>query len=169
MSSSSSSAKAAQEQAEWEQIRREVGSELAALEREIQSSGVSKPAVTPSYSAAADIGKTAASNFTAWRSNTAEPVAAAPAPKKKICCACPETRSLPSLRTIGLSQRAALPHKLRLPCPACTFQTCTSLRAIQLSVLRKPRDECVMMKGEENCAEFIEAHKKCLRAEGFNV
>jgi len=48
-----------------------------------------------------------------------------PAPPKRICCACPETR--------------------------------------------KPRDECVTHHGEENCTQFIEAHKACLRAEGFNV
>mgnify|MGYP002261644103 CR=1 FL=1 len=34
---------------------------------------------------------------------------------------------------------------------------------------RKDRDECVMHKGEEGCEEFIEAHKMCLRAEGFKV
>ena len=34
---------------------------------------------------------------------------------------------------------------------------------------RKPRDECTMMYGEEKCAAQIEAHKACLRAEGFNV
>jgi len=46
-------------------------------------------------------------------------------PKKKICCACPETKTA--------------------------------------------RDECIMVNGEEKCAELIEAHKKCLRAEGFDV
>ena len=34
---------------------------------------------------------------------------------------------------------------------------------------RKIRDECVMHNGEEQCAVQIEAHKKCLRAEGFKV
>lgn len=46
-------------------------------------------------------------------------------PKKKICCACPETKKL--------------------------------------------RDECVVENGEDACGKLIEAHKKCLRAEGFNV
>ena len=46
-------------------------------------------------------------------------------PKKKICCACPETKKL--------------------------------------------RDECIVEHGEESCAKWIEAHRKCLRAEGFNV
>jgi len=34
---------------------------------------------------------------------------------------------------------------------------------------RKPRDTCVVEKGEEHCAEYIEAHKACLRSKGFNV
>ena len=31
------------------------------------------------------------------------------------------------------------------------------------------RDECVITHGEDNCAKQIEAHKACLRAEGFTV
>ncbi|AQK55859.1 Cytochrome c oxidase copper chaperone [Zea mays] len=46
-------------------------------------------------------------------------------PKKKICCACPDTKRL--------------------------------------------RDECVVEHGEPACTKWIEAHKRCLRAEGFNV
>ena len=46
-------------------------------------------------------------------------------PKKKICCAFPETKKL--------------------------------------------RDECIVEHGEEACAKWIEAHRMCLRAEGFNV
>ncbi|KAG0479484.1 hypothetical protein HPP92_010342 [Vanilla planifolia] len=46
-------------------------------------------------------------------------------PKKKICCACPETKRL--------------------------------------------RDECIVEHGESACTKWIEAHKQCLRAEGFNV
>ncbi|GMY31835.1 cytochrome c oxidase copper chaperone 1-like [Fagus crenata] len=46
-------------------------------------------------------------------------------PKKKICCACPDTKKL--------------------------------------------RDECIVEHGEEACAKWIEAHRTCLRAEGFNV
>ena len=34
---------------------------------------------------------------------------------------------------------------------------------------RKDRDECVVKNGEENCSKYIEAHKVCLRAEGFTV
>eukprot|EP00215_Chloropicon_roscoffensis_P002902 CAMPEP_0198470724 /NCGR_PEP_ID=MMETSP1456-20131121/18859_1 /TAXON_ID=1461544 ORGANISM="Unidentified sp., Strain RCC1871" /NCGR_SAMPLE_ID=MMETSP1456 /ASSEMBLY_ACC=CAM_ASM_001119 /LENGTH=65 /DNA_ID=CAMNT_0044197237 /DNA_START=46 /DNA_END=243 /DNA_ORIENTATION=- len=34
-----------------------------------------------------------------------------------------------------------------------------------------PRDTCIAEKGpeHEDCVKLIEAHKKCLRAEGFNV
>ncbi|XP_074290441.1 uncharacterized protein LOC141617157 [Silene latifolia] len=46
-------------------------------------------------------------------------------PKKKICCACPDTKKL--------------------------------------------RDECIVEHGEDACSKLIEAHKQCLRAEGFNV
>lgn len=45
--------------------------------------------------------------------------------KKKICCACPETK--------------------------------------------QARDECMVLNGEEACAALVEAHKVCLRKEGFNV
>lgn len=36
---------------------------------------------------------------------------------------------------------------------------------------KKPRDECVVFKGEDDpeCKKLIEAHKMCLRAEGFDV
>lgn len=46
-------------------------------------------------------------------------------PKKKICCACPDTKKL--------------------------------------------RDECIVEHGEDACTKWIEAHKTCLRAEGFNI
>ncbi|MCO5557994.1 hypothetical protein L7F22_011568 [Adiantum nelumboides] len=45
-------------------------------------------------------------------------------PKKKICCACPDTKRL--------------------------------------------RDECIAEHGPEDCGQLIEAHLRCLRAEGFN-
>eukprot|EP00897_Mesotaenium_endlicherianum_P004179 jgi/Mesen1/378/ME000010S_10835 len=45
------------------------------------------------------------------------------APKKKICCACPDTK--------------------------------------------EKRDMCIAEKGPEACAKYIEAHKICLRSEGF--
>ncbi|XP_065872395.1 cytochrome c oxidase copper chaperone 1-like [Euphorbia lathyris] len=48
-----------------------------------------------------------------------------PKPKKKICCACPDTKRL--------------------------------------------RDECIVEHGEDACSKWIEAHRQCLRSEGFNV
>jgi cytochrome c oxidase assembly protein subunit 17 len=36
---------------------------------------------------------------------------------------------------------------------------------------KKARDECVVFKGEDHpdCQKLIEAHKACLRSEGFDV
>ena len=34
---------------------------------------------------------------------------------------------------------------------------------------KQKRDECVVTNGEDKCAQAIEAHKACLRAEGFVV
>ena len=34
---------------------------------------------------------------------------------------------------------------------------------------KQKRDECVVSQGEDKCASVIEAHKECLRAEGFVV
>lgn len=34
---------------------------------------------------------------------------------------------------------------------------------------RRVRDECMVLRGEEQCKQAIEAHKKCLRSEGFNI
>ena len=34
---------------------------------------------------------------------------------------------------------------------------------------KKLRDECIVQNGEELCVDKIEAHKICLRKEGFNV
>ncbi|XP_077231675.1 cytochrome c oxidase copper chaperone 2-like [Tasmannia lanceolata] len=48
-----------------------------------------------------------------------------PKPKKKICCACPDTKRL--------------------------------------------RDECIVEHGEDACTKWIEAHRQCLRSEGFKI
>lgn len=45
------------------------------------------------------------------------------------------------------------------PCPACS--ACKPTRAI--------RDACVFEKGEDNCADVIEAHKQCLRDHGMKI
>lgn len=34
---------------------------------------------------------------------------------------------------------------------------------------KQARDQCIMEKGEENCGDLIEAHKKCMRDMGFNI
>lgn len=34
---------------------------------------------------------------------------------------------------------------------------------------KKVRDACIVEKGEENCQDLIEAHKKCMRDMGFNI
>ena len=34
---------------------------------------------------------------------------------------------------------------------------------------KKTRDTCLVTRGEEACADLIEAHKACLRAEGFTI
>jgi len=34
---------------------------------------------------------------------------------------------------------------------------------------KKPRDECIIERGEENCKELIEAHKECMRKLGFKI
>eukprot|EP01132_Coremiostelium_polycephalum_P003815 gene3815-4747_t len=56
---------------------------------------------------------------------TVESPATTAAPKKKICCSCPETK--------------------------------------------KTRDECILNNGEDKCSDLIEAHKQCLRKEGFDI
>ena len=58
------------------------------------------------------------------------------------------------------SPTATEPQEEKKPsCRICC--ACTETRA--------QRDECIMQKGEEACADLIEAHKVCLRAEGFKV
>lgn len=34
---------------------------------------------------------------------------------------------------------------------------------------KKERDACIVERGEENCGDLIEAHKKCMREMGFNI
>ena len=34
---------------------------------------------------------------------------------------------------------------------------------------KQPRDACIIEKGEANCQDLIEAHKKCMRDLGFKV
>ena len=59
--------------------------------------------------------------------------------------------------------------------PAASPQAATEEEKPKLKICcacpetRKPRDECVVEKGEESCGEYIEAHKVCLRSHGFKV
>lgn len=70
-----------------------------------------------------------AASVTSDAPDSAEEAGQAPAadtkPKKKICCACPDTKKL--------------------------------------------RDECIVQHGDDACGKWIEAHRQCLRAEGFKV
>ena len=54
---------------------------------------------------------------------------------------------------------AATNSFFHLPAPLSPFAADT----------RKVRDACVVEKGQEQCAASIEAHKVCLRADGFDV
>ncbi len=40
---------------------------------------------------------------------------------------------------------------------------------VSIADTRKVRDACVVEKGEAACAKEIEAHKACLRLDGFEV
>lgn len=51
------------------------------------------------------------------------------------------------------------PAEKAAPCKMC----CACPETKQL------RDECIVMKGEAGCQSFIEAHKACLRKEGFEA
>lgn len=160
----------------------------------------------------------------------ASPASEAPKPKKKICCACPDTkrprdevracarvraartraacstqaraheslafnavRNLPhapraraasahGMRCwcgVGSAWRGLLPQRPRsaearqspavrlcpcpCPCAASDGRTC------RLPPTHPPSAQCIALKGEEACKDLIEAHKKCLRAEGFDV
>ncbi|XP_075154510.1 cytochrome c oxidase copper chaperone COX17 [Haematobia irritans] len=34
---------------------------------------------------------------------------------------------------------------------------------------KKVRDQCIVERGESECGDLIEAHKKCMREQGFNI
>jgi len=34
---------------------------------------------------------------------------------------------------------------------------------------KRVRDQCIVERGEENCTKLIEAHKQCMREQGFNI
>ncbi|KAL1525633.1 hypothetical protein AB1Y20_020486 [Prymnesium parvum] len=53
----------------------------------------------------------------------------------------------------------AKPEEKKPPCKICC--ACPETR--------KARDDCVVFNGEDACEQQIEAHKACLRAQGFKV
>ena len=65
----------------------------------------------------------------------------------------PETETVEVKAIETLAAEAAEAEKPKLACPET----------------KKPRDECIMEKGEENCGDLIEAHKQCMRALGFKI
>lgn len=73
-------------------------------------------------------------------------------PTKKICCACPETKVC---------------HWTPFPFEFVGHLLITC----DVMILQKVRDECIALHGpdSEECQKLIEAHKACLRAEGFKV
>jgi len=106
------------------------------------------------------------------------PAAAAAAPEpfkgksgKKICCACREcsrerarhararsrSRTPNAVRAAWLSKFTPRAHRAPHPLPPSAADT------------RKPRDLCVVERGEEHCRPLIEAHDACLRLDGFTV
>jgi cytochrome c oxidase assembly protein subunit 17 len=51
---------------------------------------------------------------------------------------------------------ATQPTQKKGPCCACPET-------------KKARDECILMKSEEECFDYIQAHKECMRKEGYNI
>ena len=54
-------------------------------------------------------------------------------------------------------------------CPSSPAQNSDLKPCCACPETRKLRDDCVFMKGEDNCIEFIEKHKDCLKSYGFKV
>jgi len=82
-------------------------------------------------------------------------------PKVKICCACPETKvRFPRRILLGRIE------------PTTDDQTHSPAHPLTRPPLAQTkRDECIATHGPESteCAKLIEAHKVCLRKEGFHV
>lgn len=51
-----------------------------------------------------------------------------------------------------------------LPSPPKSLKICCACPETKMQ-----RDECVVKNGPDACQKYIEAHKACLRAEGFKV
>lgn len=100
-------------------------------------------------------------------------------PKKKICCACPDTKArvgglqggphkYGQRRRRRVAGEAGSPFRRAAGTARCP---CTHPLAIAAGWVQRVRDECTTTHGPEapQCQKLIEAHKECLRAEGFNV
>ena len=66
-----------------------------------------------------------------------------------------ETKALPSTTTAAGSTTEEMKPK----CKACC--ACPETKQV--------RDACIMENGEANCQDLIEAHKKCMREQGFKI
>lgn len=93
--------------------------------------------------------------------------------KKKICCACPETKASGQARLLcdgGQGRRCRRRRAARVAL-LCWYALLVHSGHSSLPWPQKERDECTLTHGPEapQCQELIEAHKACLRAEGFNV
>ncbi|KHJ48068.1 cytochrome C oxidase copper chaperone [Trichuris suis] len=65
----------------------------------------------------------------------------------------PKGKEVDRVEDKGASQEVANRPK---PCCACPET-------------RKLRDECIVEKGEENCKDLIEAHRKCMKQFGYDI
>ena len=97
---------------------------------------------------------------------------AAPAPTPRCWCplrGCKGAAAAAATAAAAVAVAAAGPAVIRGP-PAHP-STCHCLLACRLPLLQKIRDECTTTHGPDAplCQPLIEAHKQCLRAEGFNV
>lgn len=75
-------------------------------------------------------------------------------PKCKACCACPETKKV---RDVWLDSC----------CPQIKMNLLDNFNRLQIKCLMFYFS--IIEKGEENCTELIEAHKACMREQGFNI
>lgn len=65
-------------------------------------------------------------------------------------------KALNASPTVALEEKPKEPEKKLKPCCACPET-------------KKPRDACIIERGEEHCSDLIEAHKECMRKHGFKV
>ncbi|KAJ7533093.1 hypothetical protein O6H91_13G033100 [Diphasiastrum complanatum] len=70
-----------------------------------------------------------------------------------MCCACPDTKILRDECIVEHGPDACKKKKMCCACP-------------DTKILR---DECIVEHGPDACKKWIDAHLRCLHAEGFNV